>query len=42
VEPYTYLKDVLQRLPRTTNQEVIQLTPLHWKKARLSQVKLAA
>jgi len=42
VEPYTYLKDVLERLPRTTNQEVGQLTPLNWQKARQSQVKLAA
>jgi transposase len=42
VEPYTYLKDLLERLPRTTNQEVGQLTPLNWKKARQPQVKLAA
>jgi hypothetical protein len=42
VEPYTYLKDVLERLPNTTNQEVGQLTPLNWKKARQPQVKLAA
>jgi hypothetical protein len=33
---------VLERLPRTTNQEVGQLTPLNWQKARQSQVKLAA
>ena len=42
VEPYTYLKDVLERLPRTTNQEVAQLTPLNWQKARQVPVKLAA
>jgi transposase len=42
VEPYTYLKDVLERLPNMTIQEVNQLTPLHWKKARQPQVKLAA
>jgi hypothetical protein len=42
VEPYTYLKDVLERLPTTTNQEVGQLTPLNWKKARQQQVRLAA
>jgi transposase len=42
VEPYTYLKDVLERLPSTTNQEVSQLTPLKWQKARQTQVKLAA
>jgi len=42
VEPYTYLKDVLERLPSTTNQQVGQLTPLHWKKGRQVEVKLAA
>jgi len=42
VEPYTYLKDVLERLPTTTNQQVGQLTPLNWKKARQQQVRLAA
>ena len=42
VEPYTYLKDVLERLPSTTNQEVGQLTPLNWLKARQTQAKLAA
>jgi transposase len=42
VEPYTYLKDVLERLPRTTNHEVGQLTPLNWEKARRPQVKRAA
>lgn len=42
VEPYSYLKDVLERLPRTTNQEVAQLTPLNWKKAREKSLKQAA
>jgi hypothetical protein len=42
VEPYTYLKDVLERLPRTTNQQVAQLTPLNWKKVRQSQLQQAA
>ena len=42
VEPYTYLKDVLERLPHTTNQEVDQLTPLKWKQARQSALKQAA
>ena len=32
VEPYTYLKDVLERLPTMTNQQVARLTPLNWKK----------
>jgi hypothetical protein len=42
IEPYAYLKDVLECLPRTTNQQVAQLTPLNWKKARQSQLKQAA
>jgi len=42
VEPYTYLRDVLERLPRTTNREVDQLTPLKWKQARQSALKQAA
>jgi transposase len=42
VEPYSYLKDMLERLPTTTNQEVAQLTPLNWKKARETALKRAA
>ncbi len=42
VEPYAYLKDVLERLPTTTNQQVAQLTPLRWKQARQSPVQQAA
>ena len=42
VEPYTYLKDVLERLPTATNQTVAQLTPLNWKKSRQNPLKLAA
>jgi hypothetical protein len=42
VEPSAYLKDVLQRLPTTTNRQGAQLTPLHWKQARQSALKRAA
>lgn len=42
VEPYAYLKDVLERLPTTTNQQVAQLTPLNWQKARQSALEKAA
>lgn len=42
VEPYTYLKDVLERLPHTTNREVDQLTPLKWMQARQPALKQAA
>ena len=34
IEPCAYLKDVLARLPSTTNQHVAELTPLNWKNAR--------
>jgi transposase len=42
INPYAYLKDVLERLPSTTNQEVAQLTPLNWQQARQSPLKQAA
>ena len=42
IEPYAYLKDVLTRLPSTTNQEVEQLTPLNWQKNRSTPLKAAA
>jgi hypothetical protein len=42
VEPYAYLKDVLERLPTTTNQQVGQLTPLNWKSARQPELRRAA
>jgi hypothetical protein len=31
MEPCTYLKEVLERLPTATNQTVAQLTPLNCK-----------
>jgi transposase len=42
VEPCAHLKDVLERLPRTTNKEVAQLTPRRWKKSHPAPVHLAA
>lgn len=42
LDPYEYLKDVLERLPHTTNQQVSQLTPLNWKNARATSLKRAA
>jgi hypothetical protein len=42
VEPYAYLKDVLERLPTTTNRHVAELTPLRWKKSHPAPVQLAA
>ena len=34
IEPYSYLKDVLTRLPQMTNQEVWKMTPENWAAAR--------
>jgi hypothetical protein len=34
IEPLEYLKDLLERLPTTTNKQVADLMPLNWKKAR--------
>jgi transposase len=42
VEPYAYLKDVLERLPRCTNRVVDQLTPAKWQQARHDAVQRAA
>jgi len=42
IEPYAYLKDVLSRLPSTTNRRIEELTPLKWKEARQKPVKQAA
>lgn len=43
VEPYTYLKDLLERLPGMTNQDPVdQLTPLNWKKTREKSLRQAA
>jgi hypothetical protein len=42
VEPCAYLKDVLERPPRTTNQRVVELTPLNWKQAREQSLNRAA
>jgi len=42
VDPSAYLKDVLERLPTTTNQQVAELTPLKWKQAREKTLQQAA
>lgn len=42
LDSYAYLKDVLERLPTTTNKQVAQLTPLNWKKEQQLPVKMAA
>jgi transposase len=42
IDPCAYLKDLLERLPTATNQEVESLTPLNWKKARQTPSRQAA
>ncbi|MCP3871393.1 MAG: IS66 family transposase [Gammaproteobacteria bacterium] len=37
VEPYAYLKDVLERLPGMTNHQVPGITPRNWAAARKEQ-----
>ena len=34
IDPYTYLKDVLERLPHMTIKDIDQVTPAAWAKAR--------
>jgi len=43
VEPHSYLKDLLERLPTMTNQDKLDaLTPLNWKNAREKSLQKAA
>lgn len=42
VEPFTYLKDVLTRLPHCTNQNVADLTPRRWKESGTKALQQAA
>ena len=37
IEPYAYLKDILQRLPTATNKNVSELTPANWLRAKRLQ-----
>ena len=36
IDPYAYLRDVLERLPSSTNWQVKDMTPEAWAKARLA------
>ncbi len=42
IEPYAYLKDILQRLPTATNQNVAELTPVNWLRAQQRSKSQAA
>lgn len=40
IDPYTYLCDVLTRLPDMTNKQVASITPRAWKEARAKAAQL--
>lgn len=42
IDPLTYLRDVLTRLPSATNWTVAELTPENWLKARQAPLQAAA
>jgi hypothetical protein len=42
VDPYSYLKDVLTRLPRMTNHQIHEVTPAAWVRARLQPDRRSA
>lgn len=43
INPEEHLKDVLERLPRMSNQDDLkQRTPLHWKRSRTQALRQAA
>jgi hypothetical protein len=41
-DPYTYLHDVLTRLPRMTNHQIPEVTPAAWAKAQIQPQQQAA
>ncbi|HEX7860806.1 MAG TPA: transposase [Verrucomicrobiae bacterium] len=34
IDPYTYLRDILTRLPHLTNHQITEVTPAAWAKAQ--------
>ncbi|MGH9354393.1 MAG: IS66 family transposase [Terriglobia bacterium] len=42
IDPFTYLKDMLTRLPGMTNHQIPEVTPEAWAKARLQLQRQAA
>jgi len=42
IDPYAYLKDVLERLPHMTNQQIHQFTPRAWAEEQRRFMKLAS
>jgi transposase len=41
IDPYTYLRDVLTRLPRMTNHQIPEVTPQAWAKSLRASAKAA-
>ena len=39
LDPYTYLREVLTRLPRMTNRQIPEVTPEAWCKSRRSLLR---
>jgi len=39
IDPYAYIKDILNRLPTMTNHQIIEITPEPWAKANHDNVK---
>jgi hypothetical protein len=42
IDPFTYLRDVLTRLPKLTNRQVPDLVPTVWLKSHMSLQRLAS
>ncbi|HMO03710.1 MAG TPA: transposase domain-containing protein [Kiritimatiellia bacterium] len=42
IDPNTYLKDVLERLPSMTNHQLPDITPQAWTKPQRASLKSAA
>ena len=42
IDPYAYLKDVLTRLPKMTNHQIPEVTPVAWAKTHLHLQRQAA
>jgi transposase len=42
LDPYAYLRDVLTRLPNTTNWQIPEVTPQAWAKAQLPLQRIAS
>jgi hypothetical protein len=41
IDPYTYLRDVLSRLPHMTNRQIPEVTPAAWAKSQRASAKAA-